>query len=214
MKTLLCKVLGVMFSVAAGLPAGKEGPMVHSGSVVAAGISQVGLLSVSSSLSFVAVIARSAVDVPAAAVCLCCFPQRAQDLSRICKCVNLKPSPLVLPQSPFPHLPHYLSLSLPPPPPFSPLFLPPRKRQPPPSSPRSPWRSRSGQVQRPRVRHVLLQVPGLSQRPREAGLRRLRGRRRRRGRLRSPHRYDRCERCFVVKDESNVPGKLFVFVRC
>ncbi|CAM9910770.1 unnamed protein product, partial [Ectocarpus sp. 4 AP-2014] len=39
-KTLLCKVLGVMFSVAAGLPAGKEGPMVHSGSVVAAGISQ------------------------------------------------------------------------------------------------------------------------------------------------------------------------------
>ena len=41
MKTLLCKVLGVMFSVAAGLPAGKEGPMVHSGSVVAAGISQV-----------------------------------------------------------------------------------------------------------------------------------------------------------------------------
>ena len=42
MKTLLCKVLGVMFSVAAGLPAGKEGPMVHSGSVVAAGISQVG----------------------------------------------------------------------------------------------------------------------------------------------------------------------------
>lgn len=90
--------------------------MVHSGSVVAAGISQVGLLSVSSSLSFVAVIARSAVDVPAAAVCLCCFPQRAQDFSRICKCVNLKPSPLLLPQqSPFPHLPHYLSLSPSPP---------------------------------------------------------------------------------------------------
>lgn len=40
-KTLLCKVLGVLFSVAAGLPAGKEGPMVHSGAVVAAGISQV-----------------------------------------------------------------------------------------------------------------------------------------------------------------------------
>ncbi|CAM9234025.1 unnamed protein product [Phaeothamnion confervicola] len=39
-KTLLCKVLGVMFSVGAGLPAGKEGPMVHSGSVVAAGVSQ------------------------------------------------------------------------------------------------------------------------------------------------------------------------------
>jgi len=39
-KTLICKVVGVTFSVAAGLPVGKEGPMVHSGSVVAAGISQ------------------------------------------------------------------------------------------------------------------------------------------------------------------------------
>eukprot|EP00538_Stauroneis_constricta_P004281 CAMPEP_0119571748 /NCGR_PEP_ID=MMETSP1352-20130426/44275_1 /TAXON_ID=265584 /ORGANISM="Stauroneis constricta, Strain CCMP1120" /LENGTH=883 /DNA_ID=CAMNT_0007621431 /DNA_START=162 /DNA_END=2814 /DNA_ORIENTATION=+ len=39
-KTLFCKVIGVTFSVAAGLPVGKEGPMVHSGSVVAAGISQ------------------------------------------------------------------------------------------------------------------------------------------------------------------------------
>jgi chloride channel 7 len=34
-KTLFCKVLGVTFSVAAGLPVGKEGPMVHSGAVVA-----------------------------------------------------------------------------------------------------------------------------------------------------------------------------------
>ena len=40
LKTLVCKVVGVTFSVAAGLPVGKEGPMVHSGSVVAAGISQ------------------------------------------------------------------------------------------------------------------------------------------------------------------------------
>ena len=40
LKTLICKVLGVTFSVAAGLPVGKEGPMVHSGAVVAAGISQ------------------------------------------------------------------------------------------------------------------------------------------------------------------------------
>jgi hypothetical protein len=40
LKTLLCKVIGVTFSVAAGLPVGKEGPMVHSGSVVAAAISQ------------------------------------------------------------------------------------------------------------------------------------------------------------------------------
>lgn len=39
-KTLLCKVIGVTFSVAAGLPVGKEGPMAHSGAVVAAGISQ------------------------------------------------------------------------------------------------------------------------------------------------------------------------------
>ena len=39
-KTLVCKVVGVLFSVAAGLPVGKEGPMVHSGAVVAAGISQ------------------------------------------------------------------------------------------------------------------------------------------------------------------------------
>ncbi|KAL3919946.1 MAG: hypothetical protein SGILL_003499, partial [Bacillariaceae sp.] len=39
-KTLLCKVIGVTFSVAGGLPVGKEGPMVHSGAVVAAGASQ------------------------------------------------------------------------------------------------------------------------------------------------------------------------------
>eukprot|EP00591_Stephanopyxis_turris_P010871 CAMPEP_0195509810 /NCGR_PEP_ID=MMETSP0794_2-20130614/2637_1 /TAXON_ID=515487 /ORGANISM="Stephanopyxis turris, Strain CCMP 815" /LENGTH=800 /DNA_ID=CAMNT_0040637115 /DNA_START=515 /DNA_END=2914 /DNA_ORIENTATION=- len=39
-KTLFCKVIGVTFSVSAGLPVGKEGPMVHSGAVVAAGISQ------------------------------------------------------------------------------------------------------------------------------------------------------------------------------
>lgn len=39
-KTLFAKVVGVTFSVAAGLPVGKEGPMVHSGAVVAASISQ------------------------------------------------------------------------------------------------------------------------------------------------------------------------------
>jgi len=39
-RTLICKVCGVLFSVAAGLPVGKEGPMVHSGAVIAAGISQ------------------------------------------------------------------------------------------------------------------------------------------------------------------------------
>ncbi|GKZ00758.1 hypothetical protein MPSEU_001027600 [Mayamaea pseudoterrestris] len=39
-RTLICKVIGVTFSVAAGLPVGKEGPMILSGAVVAAGISQ------------------------------------------------------------------------------------------------------------------------------------------------------------------------------
>ena len=34
-QTLVCKVLGVMASVSAGLPVGKEGPMIHSGAVVA-----------------------------------------------------------------------------------------------------------------------------------------------------------------------------------
>ena len=38
-KTLLCKVLGVICSVSAGLPVGKEGPMVHSGAVVASVVS-------------------------------------------------------------------------------------------------------------------------------------------------------------------------------
>ena len=38
-RTLLCKVLGVTCSVAAGLPVGKEGPMVHSGAVVATTVS-------------------------------------------------------------------------------------------------------------------------------------------------------------------------------
>jgi len=39
LKTGVCKILGVIGSVAAGLPVGKEGPMVHSGSVVATVIS-------------------------------------------------------------------------------------------------------------------------------------------------------------------------------
>ncbi len=40
LKTLVCKCVGVTFAVAAGLPIGMEGPMVHSGSIVAASISQ------------------------------------------------------------------------------------------------------------------------------------------------------------------------------
>jgi len=35
LKTGVCKILGVIGSVSAGLPVGKEGPMVHSGSVIA-----------------------------------------------------------------------------------------------------------------------------------------------------------------------------------
>lgn len=40
LKTLVTKTTGVLFSVAGGLMVGKEGPMIHSGAVVAAGISQ------------------------------------------------------------------------------------------------------------------------------------------------------------------------------
>ena len=39
-RTLACKALGVLFSVAGALPVGKEGPMIHSGSVIAAALAQ------------------------------------------------------------------------------------------------------------------------------------------------------------------------------
>lgn len=38
--TLVAKVFGVIFSVGSGLPVGKEGPMIHSGAILGAGLSQ------------------------------------------------------------------------------------------------------------------------------------------------------------------------------
>lgn len=40
MRTLFCKAIGIVFACAAGLPLGKEGPMVHIGAIIAAGVSQ------------------------------------------------------------------------------------------------------------------------------------------------------------------------------
>eukprot|EP00049_Salpingoeca_infusionum_P002964 m.61731 g.61731 ORF g.61731 m.61731 type:complete len:816 (-) comp11878_c0_seq3:424-2871(-) len=40
LKTLMVKAIGVMFAVCGGMSVGKEGPMIHSGAVVAAGLSQ------------------------------------------------------------------------------------------------------------------------------------------------------------------------------
>lgn len=36
LKTLLAKAVGIVFSVSAGLPCGKEGPMIHSGAIIGA----------------------------------------------------------------------------------------------------------------------------------------------------------------------------------
>uniref|UniRef100_UPI00398F5849 H(+)/Cl(-) exchange transporter 6 isoform X2 n=1 Tax=Pristiophorus japonicus TaxID=55135 RepID=UPI00398F5849 len=40
LRTLVCKAVGVLFCVAGGLFVGKEGPMIHSGAVVGAGLPQ------------------------------------------------------------------------------------------------------------------------------------------------------------------------------
>ena len=39
-KTLLCKAVGVTFSVSGGLPTGKEGPMIQIGAGLACGLAQ------------------------------------------------------------------------------------------------------------------------------------------------------------------------------
>lgn len=39
-RVLVTKVIGMCFSCASGLPLGKEGPMIHAGSIVGAAVSQ------------------------------------------------------------------------------------------------------------------------------------------------------------------------------
>lgn len=39
-QTFIAKTIGVIFSVVGGLASGKEGPMIHAGAIIAAGVSQ------------------------------------------------------------------------------------------------------------------------------------------------------------------------------
>ncbi len=39
-RVLICKVIGMCFAQAGGLPLGKEGPMIHAGAIVGAAVSQ------------------------------------------------------------------------------------------------------------------------------------------------------------------------------
>lgn len=48
-RTLVAKLIGVVFSIAAGLVAGKEGPFVHGGGIVGGGIGSMGSQCVDSS---------------------------------------------------------------------------------------------------------------------------------------------------------------------
>ena len=41
-RTLVAKLIGVVFSISAGLVAGKEGPFVHGGGIVGGGIGAMG----------------------------------------------------------------------------------------------------------------------------------------------------------------------------
>lgn len=46
LHTVLCKIIGIIFTVSSGLPAGKEGPMIHAGAGVASLISNLNLVGV------------------------------------------------------------------------------------------------------------------------------------------------------------------------
>lgn len=50
-RTLIAKLIGVVFSIAAGLIAGKEGPFVHGGGIVGGGIGSLGSQYVAASSS-------------------------------------------------------------------------------------------------------------------------------------------------------------------
>jgi H+/Cl- antiporter ClcA len=41
-RTLVAKLIGVVFSIAAGVIAGKEGPFVHGGAIIGGGIGAMG----------------------------------------------------------------------------------------------------------------------------------------------------------------------------
>uniref|UniRef100_A0A667WN99 Chloride voltage-gated channel 6 n=1 Tax=Myripristis murdjan TaxID=586833 RepID=A0A667WN99_9TELE len=50
LRTFICKIVGVLFTVSGGLFVGKEGPMIHSGAIVGAGLSYLCCLSFSCNL--------------------------------------------------------------------------------------------------------------------------------------------------------------------
>lgn len=46
-RTLLAKLVGVVFSISAGLVAGKEGPFVHGGGIIGGGVASMGSMTLS-----------------------------------------------------------------------------------------------------------------------------------------------------------------------